>query len=276
MKKVLGLFLFLCLLILAILVGYSLLKPPGKGALQVTANVNSKVFLNGKLLGKTPICKCKGDDTIKEGLFDIKVIPEDSSLTPFVTKAKITGGALTAIDRTFRPGALSSAYMLTLEKTSTKDPQLMVLSIPEGALISLDSTPQGITPYQFKFVTPSEHELEIYKTGFNKKTVRLRAVENYNLIAHIYLGAELEKQNTSTQSANLEASASASITIKQTPTGFLRVRESPNISAKEIQRVMPGETYNVILEQDEWYQIKLLDGTTGWISTQYAEKVKNP
>ena len=39
----------------------------GKGALQVTSSPQSDVYLDGKLIGSTPLCKCENKDMISTG-----------------------------------------------------------------------------------------------------------------------------------------------------------------------------------------------------------------
>jgi N-acetylmuramoyl-L-alanine amidase len=64
----------------------------------------------------------------------------------------------------------------------------------------------------------------------------------------------------------------AKVLILQTPTGFLRVRDQPSLGGNEITQVKPGETYQLLDERTDWYQIKLTNGQTGWISSEYAQK----
>lgn len=64
-------------------------------------------------------------------------------------------------------------------------------------------------------------------------------------------------------------SAQKNVTISDTPTGWLRVREEPD--GKEIARVNPGESYPVLAENETWWQIQLTDGTKGWISRQFGK-----
>jgi len=61
----------------------------------------------------------------------------------------------------------------------------------------------------------------------------------------------------------------ASITITDTPTGFLRVRSSPG--GEELTRVNPSDTYPLIQKDSGWVQIVLEDGTLGWVSEQYVK-----
>ncbi len=79
-----------------------------------------------------------------------------------------------------------------------------------------------------------------------------------------------------TASATQVSTASAVLTTKvlilNTPTGFLRVREDASIASKEITKVKPGESYELLEEKTNWFKIKIDDKTTGWISSQYAKK----
>ena len=62
------------------------------------------------------------------------------------------------------------------------------------------------------------------------------------------------------------------VTILNTPTGFLRVREDASTGAVEVGRVTPGDTLPLIDEVSGWYKIQLTDGKEGWVSSQYASK----
>ncbi|MDD5416200.1 MAG: SH3 domain-containing protein [Candidatus Daviesbacteria bacterium] len=57
------------------------------------------------------------------------------------------------------------------------------------------------------------------------------------------------------------------VVINNTPTGFLRVRKTPE--GEEITKISPGEQYNLVKETIGWVQIVLEDGTSGWVSKQY-------
>ncbi len=277
--------LLLVLSVLLILVGIfilvkvaaSTLVPRGRGALQVTSNLKAQVFLDSKPIGNTPLCKCEQNETIKEGEYELRIVPEDKSIQPFTNRIDINVGVLTAVDRTFLPGSFSSTYILTLERTNESDPQLFIASIPEGALISLDSESKGITPLTLKSISPSEHEVEIQKQRFAKKTVRIRAVPSYKLILNIVLGTqtgadETEVPTLTPPSPTAIPMSSEKVIIKNTPTGFLRVREEPSTGAREIGRVNPQETYKLVDENTSWFKIELNGGTQGWVSKTYAEK----
>ncbi|MBM4401820.1 MAG: SH3 domain-containing protein [Candidatus Cloacimonetes bacterium] len=62
------------------------------------------------------------------------------------------------------------------------------------------------------------------------------------------------------------------VEIKDTPTGFLNVRNGPSTYAELIGTVYPGEKYLYLDEEASWYKIKLRDGSEGWVIAKYAEK----
>lgn len=264
---------------LLIRIAAATLKTGGRGALQVTSNIKAGVILDNKVLGSTPLCLCDEDKTLPSGTHDLKIIPEDTATPPFLSKVDINPGVLTAVDRTFLPGSLASYYILTLEKKGTDDAQIFIASIPDGALVSIDTVSRGVTPFSSD-ISVGEHEVEIEKSGFAKKTVRIRAVKAYKLILNASLGVEgAEEEVGSTPIPTPQASPQPtaalinSIRIKETPTGFLRVRSGPSTGSSEIGQVKPGETFEFVDENASWYKIVLDDGQEGWVSKTYAESI---
>lgn len=285
MKKrillVVAVLLILAGIFLLVRVASSTLAPAGRGALQVTANVKASVILDGKSMGQVPLYLSDQDQIIAAGIHQLKIIPEDKSLSEASFKIDINPGVLTVVERTFLPGSLASSYILTLEKIGSTEPEIFISSIPDGALVAIDGDPKSVTPYK-QTLSASEHEVEIDKPGFSKKTIRVRAVKSYRLVLNVALGVEPDADTTApvisaTPSAALTptqtpVAAANSVIIKETPTGFLRVRANPSTGAAEIGRVTPGQSVEFVDENETWFQIKLENGTEGWISKTYAEK----
>ncbi|WP_455676122.1 SH3 domain-containing protein [Pradoshia sp.] len=65
--------------------------------------------------------------------------------------------------------------------------------------------------------------------------------------------------STSAEQLNVEITASS-----------LNVRSSAKIGSTVIGTVKKGNTYEVVSQNDRWYQIKLEDGQKGWIAAWYA------
>jgi hypothetical protein len=262
-----------------------------KGALQVTATPTSKVYLNDHYLGQTPLCECDSGSMITQGDYTIRVVPLDTSLSEFQDRITISEGVLTVVDRKFGKDSLSEGSIISLSPLPDKnDSQLLVVSFPEGAAVSLDDTDLGNTPLVNKKPTESDHIVRVSKNGYNDKTVRIRTPLGYKLTISVYLSTLLTGPTPTPQAITPSPSATttpspslamtvtpipkvgASALILDTPTGFLRVRDNPSLDGSEIAEVKPGQKFPLLNEQDGWYEIQLTDGTTGWISTQYAEK----
>ncbi len=278
-------FLFLAPVFLALgvffTVAFFLNQDQGKGALQVTSSPKSKVFLNGKPIGVTPLCKCEGADMIAVGDYTIRLEPEQGNLLAFEEKIKISKSILTVVDRTFGQSLSSEGSIISLNPLDNKKTaEILAISFPEGAEVFLDSNSVGKTPLLLKDVTESDHELKIKKQGYNEKSVRIRTVAGFKLSAVIFLSIKLDNNSTSSsQNETKEKSASPSasptitrIVILETPTGFLRVREEGSLNAAEIGRVNPGETYDLINEKQGWFEIRFKEDKNGWISSRYAKK----
>lgn len=266
--------------ILFILVQSFLLRGNEQGALQVTASPKSKVYLNDKLIGETPLCKCEANDMVKTGEYTIRLVPQGSGLSEFREKITITKSVLTVVDRKFGKGATSEGSVITLQPLKDSNSrELLILSIPDRSEVLLDNTASGFSPLLLRDITESDHELTVKKSGYEDKKVRIRTPNGYKLIATIYLGIDEDGvSNTPTPSPSASPSATPtpvveqSVTILQTPTGFLRVRKTSTVSGEEIGQVEPGDSYPLLDEANGWYKIRLTDGQEGWISSQYASK----
>jgi len=258
-----------------------LLKGSDKGALQVTASPKSKIYLNGKYIGQTPLCRCSPKDMISTGDYTIKVVPETGGFNEFQEKVMISKSILTVVDRKFSYGVGSEGSIITLEELkSGNGRELLVTSIPDKAEVLLDSSSSGFTPLLLHNITDSDHELVLKKSGYSDKKVRIRTPSGYKLVASIYLGIDVDGTVTTPPTTlSLAASPSAvptpigkKVIILQTPTGFLRVRAESTLTSAEVGRVNPGESFVLVTEVSGWYQITLKDGKYGWISSQYVKK----
>jgi len=130
-----------------------------------------------------------------------------------------------------------------------------------------------------KNLTASDHEIKITKEGYKEKDIRVKTTLGYKLTLFTFLGINMETLNViPTPIASVSAIIKPpvlTVLILETPTGFLNVRSENSLSGSVIAKINPGENYELISQKDNWFEIKLKDGKTGWISNQYAKK-QNP
>jgi uncharacterized protein YgiM (DUF1202 family) len=271
---------FISLTILAAVLVFSVItflfiQNKSKGALQVTSNPNSKVYLDGKYLGNTPFQTKDSKDMLPEGEYTIKLIPLFGKFSQYEQKFTISPKALTVIDKTFAEKGFDDASIINLSQiTDKQNAQVSVITFPQGSQILLDNSLRGKSPILLNNITGVDHELKITKDGYIDKIVRIRPVLGFKLEALIYLG--INPNVAASPSAvpglsNPTTSGIAKILILDTPTGFLRVRDQASLAGIEMGQVKPGETYQLLSEQNGWYQIKF-NNKEGWINSQYAKK----
>lgn len=280
MKRI-GLFLLpvlLAVLVFALILFIFSRTNTAKGALQITSVPQSTVYINGKFIGKTPFCKCDPADMLAVGEYTIKLIPIEGNFDSYEEKITINPSVLTVVDRSFAESGKASGSIITLEKSqNVESSQLSVASFPFNADVSIDGNSAGITPVLLQNVSESDHEVLISKEGYASKTLRIHAVKGYTLRAVVTLGVDLLATPAaalllSPTPSSSPSAAPAQVVILDTPTGFLRVRDTPSLGGTEIAQVHPGEVYPLVTDQSGWYQITLKDNKQGWVNAQYAKK----
>ena len=277
MKRYILLFIVIALIIaVTVLILKGKVFQPAQAGLQVKSTPKSTVFLNGKSIGQTPY----EESNFSAGEATLKLIPEnlEGSLGPWETNIKLVGGAVTIINHEFGESEnLSAGEVMTLEKISDKKTaSLAVISLPDSASIKIDGESKNFTPLLLDKLTEGEREVAVSASGFIERKVRVRLVNGFKLILNVKLAQEskeeVEKEEGSSPETTLGSPERPYVEIKETPTGWLRVRLEPSASASEAGRVNPGEKYALLDEESGWYQIEYQGGEKGWISGRYAEK----
>lgn len=248
--------------------------------LKVTSTPTASIFLDGRMIGRTPF-----EDKMEQGEYTVKLIPEGvvDNVISWQGKVKLSHSLLTYINRELGSSELTSAgEVLTLEKTSARLPEITIHTTPEGALVKLDNVDRGAASLELKGIEPGDHTLDVSAPGFIGRTIKIRTTGGYRLLAYIQLALGKEK----VASESLETTAKPTLPVKKettgkttvkildTPTSFLRVRSSASTISDEIGRVKPDETFTLLEEKDGWYKIMYKDTTEGWISSRYAEKIQ--
>lgn len=271
-------------------------RTPKEGELRVESTPIVSVFLDNKHLGRSPL-----KEKIQTGEYTLRLVPESTigELAPWQGKISIGANLLTYVNAVLSDSELSSAVdILWLEKSLAKKPELSVITNPDGATVVIDDTTRGVTPLTMQDIDAGEHSLTIASPGFLTRTMKIKLTTGFKLIANLKLALSTGVQpDTSTASAaatgtpipTVKPGTTVAVTpttsanadpqkpyvlIKDTPTGFLRVRMEPSTGATEAGRVNPGEKYHLFDEQTGWYQISYDDKNKGWISGQYADKVE--
>lgn len=286
MKRKIGFLVGLLAVIGLVVGGIKLLGGGGskEGVLKVGSTPTASVFLDNKHVGRTPV-----ETSVAVGDYTIRLVPETTTqaLASWQGNVKIARESLTYVNANLAESEFTTAVeTMWLEKITSKLAEVAVTTNPDGATVSVDGETKGITPISIPNIAAGDHSLAIASPGFVSRNMKVKTTAGYKLNAIVKLALSGESTQEASASPTLtptptKAPGSATdptkpfVTIKDTPTGFLRVRMEPTTAATESAQVKPGEKYSISDEQKDakgttWYNIKY-DGTnTGWISGQYA------
>lgn len=291
MKRKIGLFIGLLGIISLAFGGVRVfsMQSSKQGMLRVNSVPVASTFLGNKHIGRTPI-----DEKADAGEYTIKLSPESTTppLASWQGTIHVAPNLLTYVNASLAESEFATAVdILWLEKISGKQPELFITTNPDGATVALDGDTKGISPITLTNVSSGDHMVSVSAPGFAPRSVKAKITPGFRVVAQIKLALTGENEKPP------EASASPSITptttpkatptksagiepvkpyalIKDTPTGFLRVRMEPSTSSTEAGRVNPGEKYSIYDSQNGWFQIKYDGANKGWISGQYADKIE--
>jgi SH3-like domain-containing protein len=154
------------------------------------------------------------------------------------------------------------------EEDATGGEDIVMVEIPTGSSVNVREEPSLISTVIMRFKVTQE----VIRIGEEDDWVNIAFVnekegdytEGWVYSEFVTEGAPFEEDFED----DFGVSTGEIIVIDDTVTERLNVREEPwGITT---DRVKAGETFDLIDEMDEWFQIELNDGTLGWVSKEYA------
>lgn len=251
------------------------------GKIKVISSPTASIFINNLAAGKTPF-----EDKYKIGEYLVKLIPEGTATdtASWQGKVKIYRNALTFVNRELGSSDINSAgeiFTTTKMEAAARDGnfgEIAVETEPNGAIVYLDNDEKGVASLLLSDVLRGDHELSVYMPGFFRRTQKINVDGGYRVNASFKLAIDQsQKLSPTPATGKKEASESAKtkkvfIVVKDTPTGWLRVRDGASVVASETAKVKPKDKFELLEEKNGWYKIAYEEGKTGWISAEYVEK----
>lgn len=259
------------------------------GEIRVVSTPKAAIYIDQIQVGNSPF-----QQKLKVKEYLVKLIPNKaaSQSATWQGKIKIYKNAVTYLGRVLGSSELSSAgEILTVTRMDPKPSrdnigEIAVESDPQGALVFLDLDEKGVAPLILSDVPKGTHELSIYLPGFVRRTAKLNVESGYKTTVLVKLAIDQLAQQDATSSAKLSSlkketptdktkpeSKKVQIRIKETPTGWLRVRSEPSVNSSESAKVNPGDSFELVEELPNWYKILFNEEQEGWVAAQYSEKV---
>lgn len=288
------------ILIISGLIVKNLFFKPSNAGLKVDSLPAGLVYLDGKEVGRTPY----ESEKLSSGEKTVKIVPEQTfgNLGPWEIKVKLVSGALAVVKKEFAEDEnKSSSYIISMEPlVDKKTASLLIVSIPDSAVVRLDNESKGFTPVSLDKLPDGDKTITLSSPDFTEKTINAKLFNGFKTVLNVKLAQATGEEITGltpTPTLNVTTTPTPKITgkvtptptgkitptipskpyveIKATETGWLRVRaEASSKTGQEIGRVLPGEKYSLLDEVTDWYKISFGTNKEGWISAAYATKVE--
>ena len=257
-------------------------KSASGDVLSVISNPSgASVFIDGTEVGKTPYTS----STLSESGYELKV--EYPGYEAQSTRIKIQKNYRLNSELTLFP--MPTPYKVDLLEGSTS-----LYNVTSGNNVITSDTGQWVKALLYWNVTRG---INLASLGINREPVfdyfldykgnlygkdgsPILSTTGYDSLKNAQKGAYLSR---STDPAGLSQQAKETYdaltkvagtsgknaTIKETGTGWLRVRDLPSLNGKELTKVDVGKSFAVLEEQTGWVKIKVSDTIQGWVSTDY-------
>jgi hypothetical protein len=245
--------------------------------LKISTTPGAIVFVDSVQQGTTPL-----DKNFFSGDVNVLLIPDSTSsaVSPFKTTVRLSDRTYTVIRHDFGlTDSASSGDIITLEPTTNQTAGVSITSLGQTPFsVTLDGQPQGFTPQTIYPLPVGDHVLDISAPGYSPRTVPFKAVSGFRTLIEAQLAGSnqtaLPVAPATSPTPTPTSISKPYVVIKDTPTGFLRVRSAPSSSASEVGQVKPNSTLHLLQETSGWYLIQadLSSTTSGWISASYAQK----
>jgi hypothetical protein len=245
---------------------------PRKSGVEIVSTPPTKVYIDEKEAGMTPY----KNNSLVPGEIDLRLVAPEG--VEWKKKIKMFNGVNTVVNwKLSDTESENGGYILYLEKTGDKNKAgLLVNASPDQSVVYIDGEIKGFTPMRLDSIGEGDREISVSFPGRKSTNIIVKALNGFLLVLDTTLPEE-EPLATPTQEPVAQPSLISSgqkIMIKETETGWLRVRDLPGNTATEIDRVKPLSIYTMLSENNGWFQIDLGNGESGWVSTKYAEKVE--
>lgn len=146
-------------------------------------------------------------------------------------------------------------------------PRIAKIIMPEEGVVTLHKYPLGNAAIVTKVKSAQEVKVLDESTNWVKVNLNL-AEETESSYTTGWVNKEFIQFDEKKEISKADAEVKKTAVVNQTPTGFLRVRETPN--GAEIGKVTPNDSYPFLQEKNGWVQVELKDGTFGWVSKEYV------
>lgn len=236
---------------------------------KTTDSTVAQVYLDGLHLGETPLEK----RDIQPGTYSFRLEPNNDQKEPYQTQIHLYPGTLTSVLWNFDGAEPSgSGEILELEPLASQDRvEMSVITVPEGARVSLDETSYGLSPVIVESVTPGEYTLSIQAVGHVQKSLGVSLNTGYRLHVFSRLAKEAAalgntQSSTGSKLDEKQPNLEEVVSDDEQSTNLLNTELVPTSTPSAnpaLQRTIPGSETSASTVQTPYVLIE--ETGTGWL-----------
>ena len=163
-----------------------------KAKLAINTTPAASVYVDNQNVGVTPYEGVFGSGEHLIGLVS------QSEPFRFETKIELALGVRTVINRTLADlSEKQSGEIITFEKTGEKGSSVSIVTEPDAVLLTLNGQAKGYSPLKIDNLFGGEQSLVLESPGFEKKEIKLNAVNGYKIVLIAKLGVDPSTQTIS-------------------------------------------------------------------------------
>lgn len=246
----------------------------GDGLSIITAPSGAAVWLDGEIVGKSPISL-----NPNQGVHKLKITNEDYVSRELEINIEEDLRLVVEVFLSIDP--------FSKEPKKLTDPKLEIYDLSSNN-DELLSNPKSWSEAVFFFEREVKINFDVVidKNGnlyYKTKSEWDKKIKAGRTVVIGYLGDSADKTLSNAANKTLEqintkskltkkTPAKKEVQILSTPTGTLNVRSGPSLSYSILTKVKPDEKYTLLEEKSDWYKINV-NGTKGWVSAQYAKVI---
>lgn len=262
-KKIFIFLLILSILALIFRFGVPLLTnvwESPKSGLKIISLPEADVFIDGSEMGRTPF----ENNDLKTGEYQIKLRAGENIWQGMV---QTTPGTVSIVNRELASSIASSSGEILILKHGQG---IFIASTPFGAEVEIEGKVYGKTPLLIPDLVPAEYVFLLSYPGYTKR--QIRAVLPPDMMLNINSDLAVMEADLGVSSNVPKITTEIKLTVKQTPTGFLRVRDKPSTLGQELAKVYPDDSLILLEESGSWDKVRTSAGIEGYVSGVYVTK----
>lgn len=156
------------------------------GLLVKTNDIPASVYLDKKLMGKTPFL----NNSISPDEYSLEIRPDDPQYIPYQTDISLKKRVLTTV--VWKPGTRSDTNSGVIYESeplkNSNQSQLSITTIPDGGIVQIDDQAKTFAPVLLDNIQSGAHEYQVQLPSYETQKNSINVLAGYKMNVIVKLG----------------------------------------------------------------------------------------